>query len=78
MPSRIRFELALDLLGERMDTLAEAEIAGIVEVSAHPLGFRHELARRAIERSLPALARRRLNARVLRALQHEERPDRAA
>ena len=69
VPSRIRFELAGELLGDRIDTLAEAELAGVLEVSAHHLGFRHELARRAIERSLPALARRRLNARVLHALQ---------
>ena len=50
----------------------------MLEVSASHLGFRHELARRAIERSLPALARRRLHAHVLRALQREERPDRAS
>ncbi len=78
VPSRIRFELAGDLLGDRIDTLAEAELAGVLEVSASHLGFRHELARRAIERSLPALARRRLNAEVLRALQQQERPDRAS
>jgi hypothetical protein len=78
VPSRIRFDLAGELLGERIDTLAAAELAGVLEVSAHHLGFRHELARRAIERSLPALARRRLNERVLRALQLGERPDRAS
>jgi hypothetical protein len=78
VPSRVRFELAGELLGDRIDTLAEAELAGVLEVSAHHLGFRHELARRAIERSLPALARRRLNARVLEALRQEQRPDRAS
>ena len=52
--------------------------AGMLEVSTSHLGFRHELARRAIERSLPALARRRLNARVLDALQQRERPERAS
>ena len=78
VPSRIRFELAGALLGDRIDTLAEAELAGVLEVSTHHLGFRHELARRAIERSLPALARRRLNARVLEALREEQRPDRAS
>ena len=78
VPSRIPFELAGVLLGDRIDALAEAELAGVLEVSAHHLGFRHELARRAIERSLPALARRRLNARVLHALQQRERPERAS
>jgi DNA-binding CsgD family transcriptional regulator/tetratricopeptide (TPR) repeat protein len=78
VPSRIRFELAVELLGDRIDALGEAELAGVLEVSAQHLGFRHELARRAIERSLPALARRRLNARVLTALQREQRPDRAS
>ena len=78
VPSRVRFELAAEVLGERIDTLAEAELAGVLEVSPSHLGFRHELARRAIERSLPALARRRLNAQVLHALQQQERPDRAS
>ena len=74
VPSRIRFELAGALLGDRIDTLAEAELAGVLEVSTHHLGFRHELARRAIERSLPALARRRLNAHVLEALREGSGP----
>ena len=78
VPSRIPFELAGALLGDRIDALAEAELAGMLEVSTQHLGFRHELARRAIERSLPALARRRLNARVLEALQQRERPERAS
>ena len=78
VPSRVSFELAGVLLGDRIDALAEAELAGVLEVSAHHLGFRHELARRAIERSLPALARRRLAAHVLHALQQRERPERAS
>src|SRR4051812_16673748 len=53
--------------------LAEAEVAGVVVDS--PLRFRHEIARRAVEQSLPSLKRRLLNAHVLRALRATPRPD---
>ena len=36
VPSRIRFELAGELLGDRIDTLAEAELAGVLEVLRAP------------------------------------------
>ncbi len=78
VPSRVGLELAGSLLGQRVDALAEAEVAGVLEVRPHSLAFRHELARRAIERSLPALARRRLNADVVRALGAQPRPDLAS
>ena len=47
----------------------------MLEVRPHSLAFRHELARRAIERSLPALRRRSLNAAVVRAMRAQERPE---
>jgi DNA-binding CsgD family transcriptional regulator len=63
LPSTIPTDLA-DALGA-LDPLEEAEIAGLIELRADGLGFRHELARRAIERSIPALRRRLMNAEVV-------------
>ena len=40
----------------------------MLEVRADSVAFRHELARRAIEQSLPAIRRRQLNAAVVAAL----------
>ena len=68
VPSHVSLDLAAALLGSRIDALAEAEPAGVIDVRPDGLSFRHELTRRAIERSLPALRRRRLNAAVVDAL----------
>ena len=57
--------------------LAEAEQAGIVEARDGGIGFRHELARRAVEQSLPELRRRLLNAEVVGALRLAGVSDRA-
>ena len=76
VPSRVSLELAAALLGPLFETLAEAEVAGVIEVRADSLAFRHELARRAIERSLPAIRRRQLNAASCGRCR-PERPERA-
>ena len=55
--------------------LAEAEQAAVVTVHPTPVGFRHELARRAVEGTLPMLARMALNEEVLAALLAREAPD---
>ena len=65
------------LLCTRFDALAEAQAAGVLEDRADRIAFRHELARRAIEHSLPAIRRRQLNASVVQALLAQERPERA-
>src|SRR5215217_2772391 len=57
VPSHVSLELAAVLLGARLDMLAEAELAGVVEVRPDSLAFRHELARRALEQALPELRR---------------------
>ncbi len=77
VPSRVGLDLAARLLGPRFDALTEAELAGVLEIRPDSLAFRHELARRAIERSLPAIRRRELNAAVVQALRAEPRPERA-
>ena len=78
VPSHVEMALAMGLLGRSLHALAEAEQAGVLEVSADRLAFRHELARRAIEQSLPALRRQQLNAAVVRELraQHGAEPAR--
>src|SRR4051794_21933521 len=75
IPSTIDTDLA-QALGA-LDALQEAETAGLIELRADGLQFRHELARRAIEQSLPALRRRLLNAEVVRALRARGTVDRA-
>ena len=51
VPSLVPDALAFALLGSRLEALAEAELAGLVEARPGGIGFRHELARRAIEQS---------------------------
>lgn len=80
VPTVVDFELAEALLGDRLDALTEAEERGIIEVTGGPdgragLAFRHELARRAVERSLPRLTRRRLHRDVTAALLSRPAPD---
>jgi DNA-binding CsgD family transcriptional regulator len=77
VPSSVPADLADALLGARLSTLAEAELAGLIEARLDGLGFRHELARRAIEQSLPVIRRRLLNKAVVRALRACGRPERA-
>ena len=68
VPSMVPGELAEALLGDGLVTLAEAEQAALIEARPGGIGFRHELARRAIEDSLPGIRRRLLNQDVMRAL----------
>jgi DNA-binding CsgD family transcriptional regulator/tetratricopeptide (TPR) repeat protein len=68
VPSTVPGELAEALLGDGLQTLAEAEQAALIEARPGGIGFRHELARRAIEESLPGIRRRLLNQDVMRAL----------
>ena len=77
VPTHVRLDLVVALLGQRFETLAEAERAGVLEMRAHSIAFRHELARRAIEQGLPAIRRQQLNAAVVAALRGQEPPDRA-
>jgi DNA-binding CsgD family transcriptional regulator len=77
VPSHVDLELATVLLGPRLQSLAEAEAAAVLEVREGSIAFRHELARRAIEQSLPELRRQGLNALVVRALLARDSPERA-
>lgn len=59
----------LDLVApEALDALEECRAAGILHEEGAGLAFRHELARLAVESSVPAARRRTLHAALLRAL----------
>jgi DNA-binding CsgD family transcriptional regulator/tetratricopeptide (TPR) repeat protein len=75
-PTRVSLELLEELLGGLVDALAEAEEQRIIEVGVDGIAFRHELARRAVERSLPAIRRRALNREMVRALRVRCQQDR--
>lgn len=67
VPSQTELRLARELVGD-LTVLAEAERRGVIEVRPDAIAFRHELARRAVESSLPTSLRMQLNGRVLAAL----------
>ncbi|MGH3870212.1 MAG: ATP-binding protein [Pseudonocardiaceae bacterium] len=75
VPTRVSLELVEDLLGSLVDVLAEAEEHRIIEVSEDGIAFRHELARRAVKRSLPTIRRRALHREMVRVLRWQCRPD---
>ena len=56
VPAQVSLDLATELLGVWLDELAEAELAGVIEVRADSLAFRHELSRRAIEQACQSSA----------------------
>lgn len=72
IPSAIDLSLADALVGDRWDRLTDAEEAGVLELRERSWGpaivFRHEIARRAVESSLPQTRRRTLNRAVVDAL----------
>ena len=69
VPTPVDFELAEALLGDRMDALDRGRgRRASCGVRGGGLVFRHELARRAVERSLSGLRRRGLHRAVVAAL----------
>ncbi|MDD7939129.1 AAA family ATPase [Actinomycetospora lutea] len=72
VPGAVELSLARTLLGD-LDVLEPAERAGMVEVRADAVAFRHELARHALENALPASRRMTQHAHALAAL--AARPD---
>ena len=61
-------KMELSLINESTAVLEECADAGILLVDNTSIGFRHELARRAVEDSLPAPRAQSLHAKVLSAL----------
>jgi len=74
IPSATELGLARALLPD-IAVLAEAERAGMLEVTPGAVRFRHELARRAVERAMPVTRRMQLNAAVLAVLREQDPPD---
>ncbi len=66
-PSGMRLDLLRILLSD-LSPVEEAEGARVLELRGDVVGFRHELARRAVLQSLPASTRRSLNSKLLEAL----------
>lgn len=73
MPERIALSDISRLVGGTDHAVAEAEQRGLLEVGAF-VGFRHELIRRAVERSLTATERISLNQTVLDRLGDDADP----
>lgn len=61
-------ELLARISGQALDAVDECTDAGVLIEVGGSLGFRHELAREAVEQSLSAVRRRQLHGRALRAL----------
>ena len=67
VPGGVRRDV-LDLSPTAEGVLSEAEAGGLLESTATHVGFRHELARKAVESSVPPTRRTLLHGRVLKAL----------
>ncbi len=74
VPTRVELSLARALLGD-LTVLAEAERRGVLEVRPDAVAFRHELARRTIELSLPVSERMHAHAKVVEILVAQGDPD---
>ncbi len=74
VPSQVQPLLARALVGD-VGVLEEAERRQILEVRAEGIAFRHELARRALLRSVPRTRQVALHQNVLAQLLEQERPD---
>jgi tetratricopeptide (TPR) repeat protein len=74
VPSCTELWLARAALDD-ITVLADAERAGLLEVTPEAVTFRHELSRRAVESSLPVSSRIALHERVLTALRADGRSD---
>jgi DNA-binding CsgD family transcriptional regulator len=75
IPGAVDFALAEILLGGSLVALAEPESQGILHAGEDGVRFRHELARRAVEESLPVVRRRELHQAVTAVLRAQAEPD---
>ena len=67
VPSGVELELLRAMLADRRP-VSEAERAGVLALRGDVVAFRHELARRAVVESMPAMLRVERNAEVMRLL----------
>lgn len=71
VPGQAERSLVERLLGNEINSLEQAERRRVLTADSDRIWFRHELARRAIEQTLPPTARVACNRRVLEALGHQ-------
>jgi hypothetical protein len=71
VPSRVELAVLDAAVGNYEHLATECENAGLLEVRGASIGYRHELARRAVEEDLPEIRRRAMNRRILAALEAE-------
>ncbi|MFQ5966839.1 MAG: AAA family ATPase [Acidimicrobiia bacterium] len=72
VPARAERELLEASVADLDRCLTECEEQALLHASSDTIWFRHELARRAVESSLPDRRRRALNYEVLRALEEQQ------
>ncbi|WP_432947789.1 ATP-binding protein [Kribbella sp. CA-253562] len=68
VPNDMDLSFASSLVGDAYSALVEAEARGILVVRGQQVGFRHEIARRAIAASMTSIQRRTMNQNVVRTL----------
>lgn len=74
-PRSLAIEHAAVIVGGSLDDIDAALAAGVLIGDGHGLRFRHELARSAVEESLPPARRLSLHMRMLGILEEEQNPD---
>lgn len=74
-PRSLEIEHAAVIVGGSLDDIDAALAAGVLIGDGHGLRFRHELARSAVEESLPLARRLSLHMRMLGILEEEQNPD---
>jgi DNA-binding CsgD family transcriptional regulator/tetratricopeptide (TPR) repeat protein len=72
IPGRTERDLIDDIISDSDDELDECIEAGILKVNDSAITFRHELARRVVEESLPAGVLRQWHSRVLEKLRYAD------
>ncbi len=68
VPGKVECWLVDRVIGASVEAVQECLAAGMIILPDRSLGFRHELARRAVEDSIPLMERQQLHARALAAL----------
>lgn len=76
-PRDLEVEHAKLLVGGVADSVDRALSSGVIQSDGHRLKFRHELARVAVEDSIPPARRHDLHGRLLALLLHEDPPNHA-
>ncbi len=74
-PRSLQIEHAATIVGGTLDDIDAALAAGVLIGDGRSLRFRHELARSAVEQSLPPARRLGLHMRMLGMLEEEQNPD---